>query len=174
MTISQLRYVPGFRGYQFTLHLLDDFEMTEAYKFFKWLLGKETRQDIKDLASVEVPDQQSFAQKVFSVTGGRVSHIRNFVSDMGLCKALPTGLHRFPIRLARTFEHTPLLTSHLRCSDEFSCYPLMDQTLLTPDVEGRSQATATAPRLLCSPPAPAVLCPFMILLLRLAVKLRTT
>ncbi len=103
-TISNLRYAPAIRGYPFTLNFLDDFGITEAYNFFKWLLGKETRQGIKDLASVQVPDQHSFAEKVFSVTGGRVGHIRRFVSDMRLGKALPTGMR----------EHRPHSTSEFR------------------------------------------------------------
>lgn len=73
------------------MYLLEDFGIPEAYRYFISLLAKETNQQIKDLVSSEVQNQQAFVEKVYDVTGGRVHYINQFMKEINPSTGFPTG-----------------------------------------------------------------------------------
>ena len=70
--------------------VLGDLLFADAYKFYQELVERE-KPEIKKLLRQEIPDQESFRKKTYSLTGGRINYIKEFINGVYFLQAIPTG-----------------------------------------------------------------------------------
>ena len=70
--------------------VLGDLPFADAYTTYEELLEKQEPK-LKKLLLDNIPDQETFRQSVYSLTGGRISLIKRYFTSVREKKAIPTG-----------------------------------------------------------------------------------
>ncbi len=75
---------------EYSYRVLGDLPFADAYTAFEVLVKKQEPK-LKQLLLDNIPDQETFRQSVYSLTGGRISLIKRYFTSVREKKAIPTG-----------------------------------------------------------------------------------